>query len=95
MGMREKPPVMDEETVQADARGRIGLGRKNALYIKRIDEQGNIILIPSRPVPESQVEGLLLLAKSDMENFVSRLENPRPKNTAFEKARAKFKESRA
>ena len=89
--MKQNQPLLNEETVQADARGRIGLGRRNALYIKRIDENGNIILIPSRPVPEAQAEGLILLARSEMENFVSRLEHPKPKNAAFQRARARFK----
>lgn len=92
--MRTRTPE-PEETVQADARGRVGLGRKNALYIKRIDDQGNILLIPSRPVPEAQAEGLILLARDEMESFVSHLENPKPKNAAFEKARAKFKAKHA
>lgn len=89
--MKETNQILEEETIQADGRGRVGLGRKNALYIKRVDEQGNIVLIPSKPVPESQLESLVLLSRAEMESFVSRLENPRPKNAAFEKARAKFK----
>ena len=89
--MKETNNRREEETIQADGRGRVGLGRKNALYIKRVDDQGNIVLIPSKPVPEAQVESLILLSKSEMENFVSRLENPRTKNTAFEKARSKFR----
>lgn len=89
--MKERTAVFEEETVQADARGRIGLGRKNALYIKRIEEDGSIRLIPSRAVPESQAEGLILLARSEMEGFISRLENPKPKNAAFEKARSRYK----
>lgn len=89
--MRETHKIREEETIQADSRGRIGLGRKNALYIKTVDEQGNIVLIPSKPVPEAQVENLILLNRSEMESFVSCLESPRPKNAAFEKARSKFK----
>lgn len=89
--MKGMNKVQDEETIQADSRGRVGLGRKNALYIKRVDNQGNIMLIPSKPVPEAQVENLILLNRNKMENFISRLESPRPKNAMFEKARSKFK----
>ena len=89
--MKETNNRREEETIQADGRGRVGLGRKNALYIKRVDDQGNIVLIPSKPVPEAQVESLILLSKSEMENFVSHLESPRTKNATFEKARSKFR----
>jgi hypothetical protein len=89
--LKMREDSMRDETIQADARGRVGLGRKNALYIKKTDEHGNILLIPSTPVPAAQVEDLIMLSKSDMEAFTSRLETPRPKNAAFEKARSKFK----
>lgn len=89
--MENTSPAPTEETIQADARGRVGLGRKNALYIKKTVSDGTIVLIPSRPVPESQLESLVLLSKSDMENFVSHLDNPRPKNAAFQKAHSRFK----
>lgn len=90
--MKKAHKILAEETVQADSRGRIGLGPKHALYIKRIDAQGNIVLIPSRPVPTTQVENLILLNRTEMENLVSHFESPKPRNAAFEKAHAKFKE---